>query len=248
MTKAFIFDAYGTLYDVQSVSDVTEQAFPGHGDYITQVWRLKQLEYSWLHSLMDRYVDFWTVTRESLAYALATLGLSADEALFETIAETYNTLTPYPDAVPALTALSGYQRAILSNGNPGMLEALVRNSGLAPHLDATLSVAPKMVFKPDPRAYDVVQEQLGLTPQEVIFVSSNGFDVAGAKSYGFQVARIERVSPAALKAELTGGPIGPKAMYKALRTQEETCGASPDFVISSLTELAGLVAPAQAAS
>lgn len=242
MIKAFVFDAYGTLYDVQSVSDATEAAFPGRGAYITQIWRMKQLEYSWLHALMGHYADFWTVTRESLAYSLATLGLPADERLFDVIAQTYNTLAPYPDAVEALVGLSRFKRVILSNGSADMLAQLVRHSGLGAELDGILSVAEKQTFKPDPRAYAVVEEKLGLTPDEVVFVSSNGFDVAGAKRFGFKVARIERVTPAALKEELAAGPIGPASFYKALRTQLETCGPAPDFTISSLKELVPLSA------
>ncbi|MCJ2035330.1 haloacid dehalogenase type II [Methylobacterium sp. J-068] len=241
MIKAFVFDAYGTLYDVQSVEAVTDAAFPGHGAYITQVWRLKQLEYSWLRSLMGRYEDFWTVTRESLAYTLGTLGLTPDERLFEDVAEAYNHLTPYPDAEAALGALSGYRRAILSNGSPDMLAALVSNSRLGRHLEATISVDGHRVFKPDARAYELVEERLGVRPDEVVFVSSNGFDVAGAKSFGFRVARIERVAPAALTRELAAdGVIGPATLFKSLRMQTERLGYEPDITVGSLSELAVL--------
>jgi 2-haloacid dehalogenase len=240
--KAIVFDAYGTLYDVQSVASVTDTTFPGHGEYITQVWRLKQLEYSWLRSLMGQYEDFLTVTRDSLRYTLGTIGLNADTALFDRIVETYNTLSPYPEAAEALDGLSRYQRAILSNGSPDMLDALVRNSGLDRYLEAVISVDAKKTYKPDPRAYELVQERLGVAPDEVLFVSSNGFDVAGAKRFGFKVARIERVTPAALNAELTGGgPIGPGAMYRAQRTQIEALGHSPDAVVHSLLALPELV-------
>ncbi|GGC59279.1 haloacid dehalogenase type II [Chelatococcus reniformis] len=241
MIKAFVFDAYGTLYDVQSVAGAIDAAFPGHGDYITQVWRLKQLEYSWLRSMMGRYEDFWTVTRHSLSYTLGTLGLAANEDLLAVVADAYNTLSPYADAEAALAALAGYRRAILSNGSPAMLAALVSQSRLQPHLDAVLSVDGKRAFKPDPRAYEVVQEQLGVLPDEVVFVSSNGFDVCGAKSFGFHVARIERVTPTALRQALTGsGTVGPAALFKALRSQAETCGEAADVVIGSLAELSAV--------
>lgn len=161
--KAFVFDAYGTLYDVLSVARLTEQVFPGHGEYITQVWRQKQLEYSWLRSMMDRYQDFETVTRDALAYTLATVGLTADPALLARVVAAYDTLSPYPDSEPALIALRDYQLAILSNGSPSMLNALVRNSGLDKYLHHVLSVDGKRVFKPDPRAYEPVQERLGVT-------------------------------------------------------------------------------------
>src|SRR4051812_8445014 len=130
MIKAVVFDAYGTLYDIQSVADVTEQAFPGYGEIITQIWRIKQLEYSWLRSLMRRYEDFSFVTRESLAYALKVLGLRHDAAAFERIMEKYLHLDLYPDAAAALAGLRNRKLAILSNGSPHMLNALVKNSGL----------------------------------------------------------------------------------------------------------------------
>lgn len=243
MIKAFVFDAYGTLYDTQSVADLTNSAFPGYGDYITQTWRLKQLEYSWLRTVMGTYEDFWTVTREALTYTLNTIGLSLDEQHLNDMADAYNRLQPYPDTKATLEALSAYRLAILSNGSPRMLEALVGNSGLGPLLDKVISVDSKRAFKPHPRAYEPVEEALGLRPTEVIFVSSNGFDVSGAKHFGFRVARIARISRQALKSEIDAGAvIGPATMYKALRTQQEEHGAPADVVVSSLSELAGLAA------
>jgi 2-haloacid dehalogenase len=240
--KAIVFDAYGTLYDVQSVAEITEAAFPGRGNYITQVWRLKQLEYTWLRALMGRYEDFQTVTENSLSYTLGTLGLQAEPALFEKIVDAYNTLSPYPEAVQALGQLTKYRLAILSNGSPAMLEALVRNSGLDRSLETVISVDAKRTYKPDPRAYELIQERLGVRPDEVVFVSSNGFDVAGAKSFGFKVARIERVTPAALHEELAGhAPIGPATMFRALRMQIEGLGFMPDAVVGSLLELPSLI-------
>jgi 2-haloacid dehalogenase len=240
--KAIVFDAYGTLYDVQSVASATEAAFPGHGEYITQVWRQKQLEYSWLRSLMGRYEDFRAVTRDSLNYTLSTIGLQADAVLLDRIVDAYNTLSPYPETEQALGLLGDYRLAILSNGSPDMLDALVRNSGLDRYLEAVISVDAKHAYKPDPRAYELVQERLGVEPEAVAFVSSNGFDVAGAKSFGFKVARIERVTPAALRQELaSSGPIGPATMFRALRTQPEALGFTPDAVVGSLLALPDLI-------
>jgi 2-haloacid dehalogenase len=239
--KAIVFDAYGTLYDTQSVVKVTDAAFPGHGDFITQVWRMKQLEYTWLRSMMGQYEDFWTITKDALAYTIGLLGHRADAALFARIAEAYNTLDPYPDARSALQSLSGYRLAILSNGSPGMLQALVQHSGLAEFLEVTISVDDSKVFKPDPRAYELVEARLGMRPQEVLFVSSNGFDISGAKRFGFRAARIARVTQEALAHELAHSEkIGPAAMFKALRTQAEHLGVSPDYVLATLGELAGL--------
>jgi 2-haloacid dehalogenase len=239
--KAFVFDAYGTLYDVQSVAAATEAAFPGHGDYITQIWRLKQLEYAWLRSLMRRYEDFRVVTRDSLGYTLDTIGLTADRALLDRIVDAYNELSPYREAAEALASLSGYRLAILSNGSPDMLDALVRNSGFDRYLEAVISVDAKQAYKPDPRAYELIQERLGVGPREVVFVSSNGFDIAGARSFGLNVVRVERVTPEALRGELGGGaPVGPAAMFRALRSQSEALGYVPDAVIGSLSDLPGL--------
>jgi 2-haloacid dehalogenase len=242
MIKAIVFDAYGTLYDVQSVATVIEDAFPGRGEYVTQIWRLKQLEYTWLRSMMGRYEDFWTVTRDALSYTLGTLGIEPDEKLFGTIAEAYNRLRPYPDAEQALAELSGLRLAILSNGSPGMLKSLV-NDDIGQRLESLISVDAKRVYKPDPRAYVLVEETMGVPPAEVLFVSSNGFDVAGAKSFGFHVARIERVPAAQMKAEMEAARlIGPSSMFKVLRSQHESLGQAPDFVIPSLSKLPELVA------
>lgn len=242
MIKAFVFDAYGTLYDVQSVADVTDAAFPGYGEYITQVWRMKQLEYSWLRSMMGDYKDFWTITLESLEYTLHTIGLKHNAQLIEDIAQAYNRLTPYPDAREALQGLADYRRAILSNGSPDMLSKLVSHSGFERLLERTLSVDGKRVFKPDPRAYEIVEQEFGLRRDEIAFVSSNGFDVCGAKHFGFRVIRIERVSASAMNDEIRQSqPVGPSTVFKALRTQQETCGAAADFQIAALAELPALV-------
>ena len=150
--QAVVFDAYGTLYDVQSVAEITEAAFPGYGEIITQIWRIKQLEYTWLRSLMRRYEDFSVITRDSLAYTLKVLGLKHDAGVFARILEKYLHLDLYPDALAALSALKDRKLAILSNGSPRMLDALVVNSGLDGVLDATISVDAKKIFKPSPDA------------------------------------------------------------------------------------------------
>lgn len=239
---AFVFDAYGTLYDVQSVAAEVEAAFPGKGEAITQIWRLKQLEYTWLRTAMRRYADFRQVTRDSLEYTLAVLGLEADAATVDRLAMTYDRLTPYPDAIPALQALAASKRAIFSNGSPAMLAALVGHSELGGYLEAVLSVDAARAFKPDPSTYALVGPALGVEPDDVIFVSSNGFDIAGAKAFGFKVARIERVSATAMRAQIAADPgFGPGSMFKALRTQSEALGAQADWTVPSLLDLAGLV-------
>jgi 2-haloalkanoic acid dehalogenase, type II len=241
MIKAVVFDAYGTLFDVQSVADATERAYPGYGEYITQIWRQKQLEYSWLRSLMGRYQDFWSVTQEALAYTLNTLGREPDAAFLAEMAEAYNRLRPYPDAAQCLKDLAPLRLAILSNGAPGMLQRLVANAGLDELFDKVISVDSKAVFKPHPRAYEMVEEALGLKPENVLFVSSNGFDVGGAKNFGFRVARIARLPMQKLTHELEARPITPLTMFKALRMQEETYAEAADFEVEALSQLPQLI-------
>ena len=241
--KAVVFDAYGTLYDVQSVADVTEDAFPGYGGMITQVWRIKQLEYSWLRSLMGRYQDFAAVTRDSLAYTLRCLGLDYERATFERIIDKYLHLDLYPDALDALAALKGRKLAILSNGSPDMLNALVKNTRLDRVLDAVISVDAKKVFKPTAQAYILIEEKLGVTPREVLFISSNPWDACGAKSFGLNVAWIERVTPEAMAlACVESETIAPLTMFKALRTQMDELGVEVDHRVHSLSELPKVVA------
>ena len=241
--KAVVFDAYGTLYDIQSVAAVTEEAFPGYGDIITQIWRIKQLEYTWLRSLMQRYQDFSVVTRDSLAYALRVLGLEYRSDAFERIMEKYLHLDLYPDATAALAAMRDRKLAILSNGSPAMLDALVANSGLDRVLDATISVDSRKIFKPAPEAYTPIESVLGVTPAEVLFISSNPWDACGAKAFGLNVAWIERVTPEAMAlACIKSDVVAPLTMFKALRTQMDELGITPDYRIHALSELPGLVA------
>lgn len=240
--KAFVFDAYGTLYDTHSVATVTEQAFPGYGDLITQIWRMKQLEYSWQRSMMQRYEDFVVVTRESLTFTLKVFGLKYDPAVFDRIMDKYVHLDPYPDARDALQALKGHKLAILSNGSRQMLNDLVKNTGFDKWLDATISVDSERIFKPAPQAYTLIEKTLGVKPNEVMFVSSNPFDVAGAKSFGLNVAWIERVTPQAMAAEFKPGqPVTASGMYKAVRTQMDELGFLPDHRVHALAELPKLV-------
>lgn len=244
--EAVVFDAYGTLYDVQSVAAVTEDTFPGYGDLITQVWRLKQLEYSWLRSLMRRYANFAAVTRDSLAYTLRVLGLNYDGPAFERIIEKYLYLDLYPDAAAALAAMKDRKLAILSNGSPDMLNELVRNSGLDRLLKATISVDAGKIFKPSPDAYRLIETTLGVPRASVLFVSSNPWDACGAKAFGLNVAWIERVTPEAMALACVekSEAITPLAMFKALRTQMDELGFAPDYRIHSLSELPDIVATA----
>ncbi len=241
--KAVVFDAYGTLFDIQSVAAVTEQAFPGYGEIITQIWRIKQLEYTWLRSLMRRYQDFSVITRDSLAYTLKVLGLKDDPAAFERIMEKYLHLDLYPDATEALAAMQDRKLAILSNGSTGMLDALVANSGLDRVLDATISIDSQRIFKPAPEAYGLIESRLGVPPAEVLFISSNPWDACGAKAFGLNVAWIERVTPEAMAlACVKSDLVAPLTMFKAIRTQMDELGLEPDYRIHALAELPQLIA------
>ena len=241
--KAVVFDAYGTLYDIQSVASVTEAAFPGHGNAITQIWRMKQLEYTWLRSLMERYEDFSVVTREALIYALTVLGLKYDDRVLARIMDKYVHLDLYDDARDALLALKGRKLAILSNGSRDMLGALVRNTGLDQILDATISVDAAKIFKPSPRTYALVETTIGVKPSEVMFVSSNPFDVCGAAAFGFHVAWIERVTPDAVAAEFSNRElVSPLSMFKAIRTQMDELGVQPTCRIRALADLPDAIA------
>ncbi len=241
--KAVVFDAYGTLYDIQSVAGVTEEVFPGYGGIITQIWRLKQLEYTWLRSLMRRYQDFAAVTEESLVYTLRVLGISYDDGVLDRILEKYRHLDLYPDAMDALAALKDRKLAILSNGSPDMLNALVKNSGLDRLLDATLSVDAKKIFKPSPEAYTPIEERLGVAPRDVLFISSNPWDACGAKSFGLNVAWIERVTPEEMALLcVENETVAPLTMFKALRAQMDELGVMPDHRIRSLSDIPKVVA------
>jgi 2-haloacid dehalogenase len=215
--RAFVFDAYGTLYDIQSVLARVERACPGQGALITQLWRLKQLEYTWLRTCMEDFVDFAVVTRDSLVYALGVAGVEPTDKMRTQLIDAYLHLTPVPEARDALRALGGRQRAIFSNGSKAMLDALVRNSGFEGLLEHVVSVDPARVFKPSPKAYALVEQVIGVSPREAMFVSSNGFDVVGAKRVGFQVAWVRRAG-ATVIALADAGPIG---MFTAQRLHAE---------------------------
>ena len=241
--KAVVFDAYGTLYDIQSVAAVTEETFPDYGDIITQIWRIKQLEYSWLRALMGRYESFAAITRESLAYTLRVLGLSYEPDDFERVIEKYLHLDLYPDAMDALTAMNDRKLAILSNGSPDMLDALVRNTGLGRVLAAAISVDTNRIFKPSPQAYSLIETTLAIPPASVLFVSSNPWDACGAKAFGLNVAWIERVTPEAMAlACVENEVLAPLTMFKALRTQMDALGVEVDHRVRSLRELPRVVA------
>lgn len=240
--EAFVFDAYGTLYDVQSVSQITDVEFPEHGELVTQVWRLKQLEYTWLRTLMKSYRSFWEISEESLVFTLNALGLEADRPKIDRIMDKYLHLDPYPDAIEALKSLKGTPLGILSNGNQSILDDLVKNTGLDAYLDEVISIDAAGNFKPHPSAYELVEKRFGVTPDKVMFVSSNAFDATAAKNFGFNVSWIERVTPQALAKEVSeSASVGPTTLFKILRMQMENFDMRPDHKLKSLRDLTSVI-------
>lgn len=207
--SACVFDAYGTLFDVNAaVARCREQIGP-KADALAELWRAKQLQYSWLRSLMRRHVDFWQVTGQALDFAMAAVGID-DKVLRAHLMDLYETLDAYADAAPCLQALkrAGLQTAILSNGSKAMLASAVESAHLGGLLDAVLSVDEVGVFKPDYSVYRLVGDRLAVPPGAVCFVSSNGWDAHAAADFGFKVAWANRTRqprenlPGALAAEI----------------------------------------------
>jgi len=190
---AFVFDAYGTLFDVHAAVRRHAAAIGPDGQLLSEIWRAKQLEYSWVRSLMGAYVDFWQLTEQSLDFAFRKVP-SADTSLRQDLLDAYWHLDCYPEVPAVLRALKaeGARLAILSNGSPAMLEAAVRSAALDQVLDDIFSVDAVRRFKTDPAVYDMVTTGWRLYPHAVSFQSSNRWDVAGATRFGFHTVWINR--------------------------------------------------------
>ena len=216
---AIVFDAYGTLFDLAAIeracAAVTDDAAALAG-----LWRAKQLEYSWLRSLMGRYADFAAVTAEALDYALAGLPHTPSGQERRRLLDAWLSLDPFPDVPAALARLRARPLAILSNGSPAMLAAAVRHAGLADAFEHLLSVDAAGAYKPDPRVYALAPAALGVPAANILFVSANGWDVVGAKASGFTVAWCNRAGRA-----------------------RETHGPGADLEVASLEHLAEIVLP-----
>jgi 2-haloacid dehalogenase len=194
---ACVFDAYGTLFDVHSAVRRGGAQLGDQAAAVSALWRQKQLEYTWLRSLMQAHVDFWQVTGDGLAYALDASGVN-DPDLHTRLMQLYMTLEAYPDVPGTLRALrdGGKKTAILSNGTPKMLDAAIGTAGLTDALDAALSVEDVGIYKPDARVYQLAVERLATEPARICFVSTNAWDAAGAAHFGFKVAWLNRFSQA----------------------------------------------------
>jgi len=219
--KAFAFDAYGTLFDVFSVTALCEQLFPGKGNSLAQIWRAKQLQYSLLRSVMGRHEDFWRLTEDGLVYASSNLKLDLTPEKRERLMEAYLSLATFPDVKPGLEALKkrGLQLAILSNGEPKMLEGAAKSSGVYELLDKIISVEEVKIFKPSPRVYNLGPERMKVSNAELGFVSSNSWDINGAASAGLITFWIQRSA---------GEP-------------PEELGFAADRVVTAITDLVPLV-------
>ena len=211
--RGYVFDAYGTLFDVHSVVEAGRALTPDPVALST-LWRQKQLEYTWLRSLMGRYEDFWAVTEAALRHSVKRLGLAASDADLARLMNAYHSLACFPEVRAALERLAGRPRAILSNGAPRMLAAAVASSGLGDVVEHVISVDRVKIYKPAPAAYALGPATLGVPADELLFVSSNAWDVAGAKAFGYRVAWCNRL----------GAP-------------EEELGVRADHVVTRLTDL-----------
>lgn len=217
-----VFDAYGTLFDVtaaarQAAGEPGREAFGAHWQRVATDWRLKQLQYTWLRAVAGAHTDFWRVTQDGLDWALEASGLHGDDTLRERLLQLYWQLAAYPEVPDMLTALKARRlaTAILSNGAPEMLEGAVQSAGIGALLDDTLSVESVGVFKPAPEVYGLVEARFSCTRNEVLFVSSNGWDAACAAGYGFTSVWVNRAgepvdrlpwSPAHILSDLTSIP------------------------------------------
>jgi 2-haloacid dehalogenase len=217
---AFVFDAYGTLFDVHSVIALCDELWPGRGAQLSQLWRAKQLEYTWLRSLMGRYEDFARVTEAGLRYACAALGVPYDDGRRDRLMQAYLRLATFPEVQETLRALQGrgVRLAILSNGAPAMLRGVVAASGLDALIPDVLSVDELAIYKPAPAVYQLAVDRLGVPATAIGFVSSNCWDAAGARSFGFRTYWVNRA----------GAPL-------------DGLGHAPDHELRSLAALPALV-------
>ena len=212
--RAFIFDAYGTLFDVHSVIQNSGVGLPGELEALSQLWRQKQLEYTWLRALMDRYEDFWHITEAALRSAARQLSIEVTDRQLDSLMQRYLVPAVFPEVVPALKALKGLPLIILSNGSPAMLDSAARYNSLESYFAEIISVDRVKTYKPSPRVYALGSETLNLPAAEILFVSSNSWDAAGAKAFGYPVCWCNRSG-----AEM------------------EDWGFAPDFTVSRLDQI-----------
>lgn len=214
--KAIVFDLYGTLYDVHSVAGCCSEYFPGRGLEISMLWRQKQLEYTWLRSLMGSYFSFEEATERALLYTCKFLKLPLNHEERQVLCEAYLKIQPFPEVRDALSELQSMDMtlAILSNGSVNSIESVVSNSGLTSRFTHLISVDSAKVFKPHPNVYRLAEKAFDRHRSQILFVSSNAWDASGARHYGFPVCWVNR----------SGSTF-------------EELGQSPNYVINSLDQL-----------
>jgi 2-haloacid dehalogenase len=189
--RVLVFDAYGTLFDVTSVTAAC-RAVSDEPEAFAALWRAKQLEYAFLRSLYGRYKDFWRITQDALRYACKRYNREISSEREQQLLEAWLHLQPFPEVKDTLRQLTALPRLILSNGTPAMLSTLLDNTGLKAEFDAILSVDAVRIYKPAPQVYELAVRHLNGAPREIVFLSANGFDVAGAKTFGFRVCWVNR--------------------------------------------------------
>ena len=212
---ACVFDAYGTLFDVAAAAARCRDDLHGKADQLAEVWRLKQLQYTWLRSLMRRYVDFTQVTGDALDYALAAVGID-DPQLRERLMALYMELDAYPEVPEMLRRLraGGLKTGILTNGSPKMIDAAVASAGLGDLLDAVLTVDPLGIYKPDPSVYRLAHDRFGVPVERIAFMSSNAWDAAAAADFGMTVVWVNRFGQP--PERLPGTPVAELTSLEAL--------------------------------
>ena len=195
-----VFDAYGTLFDVNAAARIAanepnREVFKEVWPSVSSIWRMKQLQYTWLRSMTGSYIDFWSITQNSLDFALETHDLQNHLELKERLLALYWELQPYAEVSQMLKELkkNGIKTAILSNGSPEMLSGAVKSSNLDEDIDEIISVETVKVFKPSAQVYKQVEHIIGCSKSDVLFVSSNGWDIAGAAGFGFKTAWVNRL-------------------------------------------------------
>ena len=216
MRNVFVFDAYGTLFNVHAAAERHRDAIGPKWQQLSQTWRTKHIEYTWVHSLSQRPATFWDLAQRSLDFAIASIGDAVPAEARDRLLAAYRTMDAYPEVAEVLASLKGRgaRLAILSNGDPDMLDDAVRAAKLENLFDAVLSVTAAGIFKPAPAVYRLATERFGCAPGDISFQSSNRWDIAGAKALGFHCVWINR----------TGAP-------------DEYPGLRPDRVVRDLRGL-----------
>jgi 2-haloacid dehalogenase len=213
--RALVFDAYGTLFDPFAVRTRAEELFPGNGTALSQLWRSKQLEYTWLRTLMGRHENFWKITEEALIFSCRTLKLSCAEHQRKQLMQVYLTLPAFPEVKPSLEKLSHLPLSILSNGTPEMISRLIAANNMAHFFEHIFSVDSLRMYKPRPQVYQHAAASLKIPKEAIGFISSNYWDIAGATSFGFRTFWLNRatvpadelgVTPSAVFADLEEFP------------------------------------------